>query len=146
PLPFAVLLNTAGMAIMVSTPYLIGRSLGPPIVSRLREKYPKLQVMERLPVKNGRTFSFLLRLLGLPLIPVSLYLGAKECPYRKYLSGSVLGLFPITLCATVLGTAADTPGSPAFRIALSVHVLCCLSSLLGFWLIQKKTGKAEEKI
>ena len=97
PLPFAILLNTAGVAIMVSTPFFIGRSLGPPIVSRLREKHAKLQILEHLHLNNDVVASFLVRMLGLPLIPVSLYLGAKELHYGKYLFGSILGLLPVTI-------------------------------------------------
>ena len=138
PLPFAILLNTAGVAIMVSTPFFIGRSLGPPIVSRLREKHAKLQILEHLHLNNDVVASFLVRMLGLPLIPVSLYLGAKELHYGKYLFGSILGLLPVTICATILGTSADAPGSPAFWIALSVQVLCMASSALIFAVMQKK--------
>lgn len=145
PLPIAILLNAAGVAIMVSTPYFIGRSLGPPIINRLREKYPKLQILEQLHLNNDAVTSFLVRMLGLPLIPTSLYLGAVELHYKKYLFGSILGLLPITVCATVLGTAADEPGSPAFWIALTVQLLCMVLSALIYAVVQKKANSAGEK-
>lgn len=145
PLPFALLLNMTGVAIMATTPYLIGRSLGPPVIGYLRNKYPKLQIMERLHLCRDTVAAFLLRMLGLPLIPVSLYLGAVEFPYGKYLLGSILGLLPVTICATVLGTTADTPDSPAFWIALGVQIFCMASSVIIYAVIQKKTGNVGER-
>lgn len=142
PLSFALLLNTAGVAIMATTPYWIGRSLGPPVVERLCEKYPKLQLVARLHLNNDTAGAFLLRMLGLPLIPVSLYLGAVEFRYGKYLLGSVLGLLPVTICATILGTEAGSPNSPAFWITLSVQLLCMASSIIVYRVMWKKVNPA----
>lgn len=145
PLPFAILMNTAGIAIMVSTPYFIGRSLGPPVIRHLRDKYPKLQVIDRLHLNSDAAASFLLRMLGLPLIPVSIYLGAVKFHYGEYLLGSVLGLLPVTICATILGTAASAPGSPAFLLALAVQIFCMLLSVFAYALMKKRLDKRRER-
>lgn len=143
--PVAVLINIAGVAIMVSTPYFIGRSLGPPVIQHLRDKYPKLQIIDRLHLNSDTASSFLLRMLGLPLIPVSLYLGAVRLRYSEYLLGSILGLLPVTICATVFGTAANDPDSPAFWLALIVQVSCMVLSALIYAIIMKRTSKRPER-
>ena len=83
PLPFAILLNMAGSAIMATLPFLIGRRKGSGLLVKLTEKYPKLSVLRKLPSENGFFLSMVIRLMGcLPGDVVSMYFGASGIRYE----------------------------------------------------------------
>ena len=130
PIPAAILLNTVGVAIVFTTPYWLGRTLGAPLVEYLFGKYPKLKTVSELRLKNDFVVALLFRLAGLPLNIASMYMGAMKFHFGKYLLGSVLGFLPLLVDFTVLGVAADEPGSPAFLIAAGVQILLITASVL----------------
>ncbi|MCR5138443.1 MAG: VTT domain-containing protein [Oscillospiraceae bacterium] len=132
PLPGALLLNTLGVAVICTTPYWLGRSLGAPLVEYLLGRYPKLKALSELRLKNDFVVSLLFRVSGLPLSICSMYMGAMKFDFRKYLLGSVLGFFPVMADYTVLGLAADDPGSPVFLIAIGIKLLLLAGSALVY--------------
>lgn len=143
PLPFAILLNMAGSAIMATLPFLIGRKNGSGLLLKLTEKYPKLSVLRKLPSENGFFLSMVIRLMGcLPGDVVSMYFGASGIRYREYLTGTLIGLTPSIVIFTVIGMSADDVTSPAFIISVCCEILTALTSIIWFFCWNRKRRKS----
>ena len=143
PLPFAILLNMAGSAIMATLPFLIGRRNGSGLLVKLTEKYPKLSGLRELPSENGFFLSMVIRLMGcLPGDVVSMYFGASGIRYREYLTGTLIGLTPSIVIFTVVGMSADDVTSPAFIISVCCEILTALTSIIWFFCWNRKRRKS----
>lgn len=143
PLPFAILMNMAGSAIMATLPFLIGRRKGSGLLVKLTEKYPKLSVLRKLPSENGFFLSMVIRLMGcLPGDVVSMYFGASGIRYREYLTGTLIGLTPSIVIFTVMGMSADDVTSPAFIISVCCEILTALTSIIWFFCWNRKRRKS----
>ncbi len=146
PTPIALLVNTVGVAITITIPYVVGRWYGPAMSENIAAKYPKIQVFQHFRKKHDFFFSFFLRALGvLPCDFVSAYMGAIGVPYFTYLAGGILGFWPGLCAATVMGTSISDPTSPAFYISLLIGVALSVSSSVIFarCLYQEKKGKQQ---
>ena len=138
----AVLVNLLGLAACDTVPYLLGRLLGSAGLDRLREKYPGLTLLETLRRKSGFQFAVLSRAVGLlPGDAVSLYFGCMRLPYPAYLAGSVLGLLPGMIAATILGGQISDPGSAGFWVsAVSGFAVAAVSFLACRRVIKRENG------
>ena len=93
-------------------------------LDRLRQKYAKLQTVEKLRQENNFLFALLARAVGiLPGDVVSLYFGAVRLPFGPYLAGSLLGLCPTMVAVTIMGGNVSDPFSPAFLAAAGIDLL-----------------------
>ncbi len=140
PLPVAIAVNMLGSLIMVSIPYLIGRRAGASAVEAIRIRYPRTERLYAQRQKNDFFFSFAARMAGLPCDVVSLYIGAINVGYAKYLSGSLLGLLPPMVTFPVMGMSVQDVGSPEFMIALGVEAGYLLLSALILALRRRKAS------
>lgn len=61
-----------------------------------------------------------------------------KIPYHRYLPASLLGMLPITLAITVLGSSITDPTSPAFWISLVGTVVLSVGSILLYRYLRKK--------
>ena len=138
PLPVAILLNLIGTVIMVSLPYQIGRRTGASAVDDIRAKYPKTEAIYHLRAKNDFLFSFLVRMVRLPSDVVSLYMGAVQVEYKKYLLGSLLGLLPHTITFPIMGMNIGEIHSPKFLISLSAEIAYILVTYAVYKRYRKK--------
>lgn len=138
PLPVAILLNLIGTVIMVSLPYQIGRRTGTSAVDEIRAKYPKAEAIHDLRAKNDFLFSFLVRMVRLPSDVVSLYMGAVQVEYKKYLLGSLLGLLPHTITFPIMGMNIGEIHSPKFLISLSAEIAYILVTYAVYKRYRKK--------
>lgn len=144
--PIALLINTLGVSIAVTIPYLVGRWYGPTMSENIAVKYPKIRVFQRFREKHDFFFSFFLRALGvLPCDLVSAYMGAIGIPYPTYLAGCLLGFFPGLCTATVMGTAIKDPTSPAFYISLLIGVSLSVGSSIALACILRREKKNARK-
>lgn len=141
PLPIAFALNIVGAAVMVSTPWLLGRSLGTPIAKKLREKYPKLAGMEKLRLGNGFLTAMFLRVASTPLTVASIYMGATGMDYVPYLLGSLTGLIPVMASYAVMGAAADDPSSPEFIAGGAAIAVTTVLSIIIYALLLRKAAR-----
>ena len=123
PLPAALAVCAAGVAVEVSIPYWISRLSGAQALERLVEKHPKAQAIRSFRLGGDFFFAFLSRIVGLFSCDlISMYMGAaglSYLPYLPYLLGSVCGFFPHVAAYTLMGSAIDAPSSPRFWLALT---------------------------
>ena len=131
PLPVAFAVNTVGIAVTMTLPYLLGRASELDFSEKLLAKYPKLIEIRRLRENSSFFLSFLARAIGvLPCDVVSMYFGGTRMDYLPYIGGAVLGFMPDLICATVLGQQIEKYDSPGFWITLAINILCCISGYL----------------
>lgn len=139
PTALALVINLLGSVIMITIPYILGRRGGVAMLNKLMTKYQKLEALRDKPKENPRQTAFLLRILGvLPCEIVSLFLGACELDFWKYLTGSLMGLIPSLISTTIMGVYASTPGSPQFIIAAVIWAVGAGSGLVLSYVEKKK--------
>ena len=143
-LPAAVFLNIAGSAIMASVPYFMGRKAGAVFLNTLTLKHPKLSVLKDIPQKHPLSSSVMIRLLGiLPGDLVSMYFGAGGASYWRYLTGTLIGLFPSIMIFSVMGMSAGDITSPAFRISAAAEIILVLTSFIILICLRKRVRKSD---
>ena len=121
PLPAALAVCAAGVAVEVSVPYWISRFSGAGALERLVEKHPKVDAIRSFRLGGDFLFAFLTRIVGLFSCDlISMYMGAVKLPYLPYLLGSVCGFFPHVAAYAFMGDAIADPTSAQFRLAVAV--------------------------
>lgn len=131
PLPAALAVNTLGIAIVVTIPYLVGKISGSPLIERLQRKYPKLSAADKYFSESQFFSSFLIRVIGiLPGDIVSMLFGAKSTKFTPYFFGSLLGYIPTMIATTCVGATITDPTSPAFLISVSISVFLSVLSII----------------
>lgn len=143
PLPLAILVNIAGTVAELSLPYFLGRAGGRNTAERIVKTRPKLGRLAALRQRSNFWFCVFVRAVGLfPLDPVSLYFGACGMPYLDFLLGSLVGTLPILVVTTVVGTAANDPGSPGFLISSVLFVALQAGAAVAFYIWIRKNNAA----
>ena len=143
-LPAAVFLNIVGSAIMASVPYFMGRKAGAGFLNSLALKHPKLSVLKDIPQKHPLSSSVMIRLLGiLPGDLVSMYFGAGGASFSRYLTGTLIGLFPSIVIFSVMGMSAGDITSPAFRISAAAEIILVLTSFIILICLRKRVRKSD---
>lgn len=145
PLPVAILLNIAGTAVMVTVPYFIGKRSGQELSQVILRRFPKAGLIKTFRDKNDFMLTLIARLVGLPCDIVSLYFGACQTKYPKYLAACIVGLLPPTVTLPIIGTNASNVGSPQFIISVCVNVCCMVGSLTACAVIKAKQNRKEGK-
>ena len=144
PLPAALLLNLVGIVISVTPTYFMGRVWGPPVIEALYNKYPKLRVFTEHKEGGSLANAVLLRTVGLPIQIGSVYMGAANYRFGRFVAGSVLGLLPIMIPYTVMGDSVGTRGSAAFIFALAVEGLALAASVVIYAAKAKRCVERKE--
>ena len=141
PLPVALLVNLCGTVIMVSLPYWIGKKGGKPMVEQIKARYPKMIELENKHSGNEIMISAISRLVSiLPSDPLSIYMGAVQVRYPKYLLGSLIGFLPNIVAFAVIGLSVSDIRSPQFIIAVGAKIVLMVISL-AFMLIHKQKNQ-----
>ena len=131
--PLALAVNLLGLFVCVSLPYGLARCAGAGLVDKLQKRYPKIARLNELQQGSELFFAFFLRVVGvLPGDVVSMVLGATGMTYWKYVLGSLLGMLPGMVSATIAGASVSDPTSPVFLATAAVTVLLSAGSFL-FW-------------
>ncbi len=138
----AIVINIIGVTIETLIPYLLGHYSGRERVTKLLNKYPKVKDFNKLYNGKELLFTYTLRSIGgLPMDVTSIMLGYMNINYWKYLVGTIGGLLPRIIIATIMGTSITEPGSPAFIISLLLKILLSIISLIVYRYIMKKEKK-----
>jgi len=139
PIPIAITLNLFGTVIMLSLPYYIGRKTGTSTVNYIKAKYPKAEALHELRAQNDLFFSFIIRIIGLlPYDIVSLYMGAVNVEYRKYILGGLLGTLPPMITFPIMGMSITDIHSPQFLIAFGVELAFAVFSTMSYVIYWKR--------
>ena len=140
----ALAVNFIGMLIILTVPYLMGRSAGMQGIQKRLEKYPQAAVFLKKQEENYRFLSFFLRVLScLPGDVVTLYFGAVRMPYRDNLLFGTLGVLPGMVLATLMGGSIRDPASPVFWGSMILLGTLAASSLIIYYFYQKRLQTKE---
>ena len=142
PLPWAMLVNLIGTAIMVSLPYFIARKKGAATAQYVIERYPKAAHLREFQAQNDFVMTLFLRLVGvLPCDVVSLYLGAIGVAYKDYFFGCMLGMLPPVIIMPIIGMSVKDPHSPAFIGSCIAQLTVMITSMVLYYLYQRRQKK-----
>ena len=132
PIYISIPVNLAGIIIMATVPYSIGRfSLTHGGSEPIKIKNEKLIKIRSLISDNRFFSSFFLRIISvLPYDIVSLSLGRMGFSYKSYIAGTFLGTAPGIILTTIMGSAITEPWSAEFIIAVSTDVVLSGVSIL----------------
>ena len=147
--PFhALIVNSVGLLVELTVPYLIAKYSGSNISERMINKHPKLAEIVDAQGENSFFMTFFLRVIScLPGDAVSMYLGTTGIPLEKYLLASYLGSLPGMVAATLLGMSITDPTSPMFWVSIGLTVGISIISFLVYFIwrkIRKRTGVSDE--
>lgn len=138
PLPAAFTVNILGIVLMSVIPYAVGRQLGLEAADALRQKHPRLREAESFQSRHAVLVSALLRTIGLPTNVTGIYLGAMQFEFLPYLEGSVLGMLPLLIFFTLIGTSADDVHSPLFIASVAGQIVLTIMSALVYAALRKR--------
>lgn len=143
PLPVALLVNLCGTVIMSSLPYWIGKAEGKPMVAHIKAKYPKIAELESKRSENEVLLSAVARFVSiLPSDPLSMYMGAVQVCYSKYLLGSLIGFLPDIVAFTIMGLSVSDICSAQFIIAVGAKIVLVTISII-FMIAHKRKSKRD---
>ncbi len=138
--------NTVGVAVCLTLPYLLGRLIGEKTAGKFIQKYDKRGLIARIgriQSENSFFISYIMRVIGfIPCDILSIYMGACRISFVKYITGAVLGCVPSIITVTLVGASITEPGSPMFIISVAIHLLLSvISSLIYRNFLKKRGGK-----
>ena len=143
--------NTVGVAVCLTLPYLLGRLIGEKAADKFVQKYDKRGIISkigRIQSENSFFISYIMRVIGfIPCDILSIYMGACRISFFKYITGAVLGCVPSIITVTLVGASITEPGSPMFIIAIAVHIiLSVISSLIYRNFLKRRGGTQYENV
>jgi uncharacterized membrane protein YdjX (TVP38/TMEM64 family) len=136
----ALAVNLCGVVLQITLPFLIGRFAERGFVTRLLEKHKNLRKAQEFNAKNELFVCYFLRVINiLPCDVVSMYFGATGTTPKNYYIGSMLGILPGMVVATVAGSAITEPTSPQFIASIAVEVTFAVGSAIFYFFYKHKT-------
>ena len=139
----ALLVNSLGVLVMITIPYLIGRYAEREFVEGLINKNPKADKLREIQSNNELFIAYFTRVINLlPCDIVSMFLGSVGFAPGKYLLGSFLGIFPGVVTTTLMGANVDDPTSPKFWVAVVVEVTFAVGSSAAYYFYKKRKKAA----
>lgn len=135
-------INFAGILIILTIPYWIGRAAGSNTIEKLVQKYPKAGELIDRQQNNSFFLCFFLRVIScLPGDIITMYLGSTKTPFWQNLLGGALGILPGMILATMMGSTIQDPKSPAFWISAILMAALSATSFLLYYLYRRKSKK-----
>jgi len=135
----AFTINTVGLLIILTIPYLMGKTAGIETIQKLVQKYPRFGELLGRQQENVLFLCFFLRIIScLPGDVVTMYLGATNTPFWKNLVAGTLGLLPGMILATFMGGNIQNPESPMFWISAALMGTLAGLSVLLYYAYKKR--------
>lgn len=141
----ALLVNSAGVAMMLTLPYLIGRYAEREFVENLINKSKKADKIREIKSNNELFIAYFMRVLNLPCDIVSIFLGSTGFSPLKYIIGSYLGMLPGIITTTLMGANVSTPTSPKFWAAVVTELVFSVGSAAVYYFYKRSRKKRGTK-
>ena len=139
---WAVAVNLCGLFIVVNIPYWLGRLAGREWMEQFVSRYKRAARLAQIQSGNEWFISYILRVVNLlPGDIVSLFLGAMDTGYLPYVSGSLAGLAPTMLAATLMGVNITDPLSWEFLLSAGMTLLLSAVSFIVYRRVVLRRGK-----
>jgi uncharacterized membrane protein YdjX (TVP38/TMEM64 family) len=115
PMPAAVLINIAGLLVLMSIKYNVGAKRGAGSASYILNKFPAIREMFYEDEKKSSRLLVVFRLVpNFPFSMVSRLYGSAGFPFEKFIFLTLLGYVPRLLSYSFLGNKVFDPFSAAF--------------------------------
>ena len=124
PVGWALLVTYLCLVVALSIGYTAGKFLGEKKMYKTISKNKKLANL--LAEGNNDSLSslcFIARVLPVPFDLVSMFCGALNMPYFKYIYLSLLGLSPVVIPFVISGTSVSNPTSVEFIVPFSFSII-----------------------
>lgn len=142
----ALIVNCAGVAVMLLIPYAIGRFAEREFVENLINKHKNAEKLRELKSDNELFIAYFLRVINvLPCDLVSMFLGSTSFGIGKYMLGSFLGILPGVITTTLMGANVDHPTSPKFWLSVVVEVVFAAGSTIWYYFYKKRKKSKDIK-
>lgn len=142
----ALIINLIGAAIVMTIPYVLGYNYGAGLWGTLLSRFPKVEKFIKSREHSSWFVSCLPRtIIFVPLKTVSAYLGSLKIPFSKYLLGSLLGLFPLLVSVTLIGSNITEPKSPEFIVSAIVAAISAWSSIAVYVLLERRSKRIRHR-
>ncbi len=139
-------INAVGVAAGCAVQYWIGRSSGSHAAERLCQKHPRIAEFMGAQDRSAVAASFWSRLLGVFSGDiVSYYFGASGTRFWSFMTGSMLGVLPVMILVTTLGTSVSDPSSPMFIISVVLIAAVMVLTLAGRMIYKKISARKKNK-
>ena len=149
PSYWSVFVNLAGVVMMMSIQYFIGRRFGSGNAWKFISRNDRVR---RIMEKSGGVNMWMLLALrlvpGFPISGVSKVYGSMKFPYWKFILLSSVGFAPKLISYTFIGTNVYDPLSPAFLVPIITLLIISGISLLSInliWYFVEKNGHIRKK-
>lgn len=123
PVPVAVALNCAGIALEITISCFLGRLLGGDKVDKLLRGKKGYEKLEKFKDKGRFAFVFLLRFSSFPIDFGSLFFGASGFAFPSYFLMSLCGILPRVIVMTIVGEVIPMK-------YMLIAVLCAVPAVL----------------
>ena len=122
PTWMGILVTYAGLAATLAVGYYIGKRMGEEKVKKMLAKHKKASDFLFGSNENLLFLSFISRILPTPFGLVSLFFGAMNVPFIKYMLVSLLGLSPFMIPVVFAGAAITNPLSAEFLVPFGISL------------------------
>lgn len=142
PIYISIPLNIIGLALCFTVPYLVGRFAGGDLLEMVIKRFPKAKKFVEYSHKNNLFASYITR--AVVIVPGdigSIVFGTLKMPYRPYLLGSILGVFPEMVVETYIGGNLK---DLSVRSVLVMAVMIIATMALTFAMNKKISRKGRE--
>lgn len=140
-LPKALIINSLGLILMLSVPYLIGKFLGSDLIDAIVDKYPKVEKV--ISFKDNSPWFFVIMTRIVKVVPgdiASMLLGSMNIEFILYLVLSFIVRFPPMLANTFLGVGIQTSNFTGFFISTGFTIIIAVVSNIIYFKNNKKTA------
>lgn len=139
----ALLVNFVATALSLSLPYFMGRFTGKNMLETLSKRFKSVKKIDDFAAANDFAIVFIIKASGvMPSDLSSVIFGALGIPYKKYIIAANIGMLPLNIMWTLLGTYGDLSNPLSYLYVLPILIFAIVCSV-G---IKKYTNKksAEE--
>ena len=127
----AVLVNLIATVLSLVLPFFLGRFTGRGMVETLKKRFPKIAKLDAFAGENEFALVFVIKASGmLPCDLSSLLFGAMDMPFGKYFLAANLGMLPLNILWTLLGSKGDLSDPLSFLYVLPILVFAVAAAFL----------------
>lgn len=119
--PVAVLVNLIATAASLVLPYFLGRFVGRDAVAGLSARFPKVRKLDDFAGENDFAIVLIFKAGGfMPSDLSSLIFGALNIPFGKYFLAANIGMLPLNLLWTLLGSKGELTNPLSYLYVLPI--------------------------
>lgn len=144
----AVLVSMICIATSIPIPYYLGRFTGKGMADKLKNKYQKIQQIDKFADENSFTVVFFVKATGfVPSDTSSMLFGAMGIKFKTFFLATNIGEIPLIVLWAILGHNGNFSDPKTFLYVIPLVVFIVLASfVMKKWTDKKSKEKAAQEI